>query len=326
MPRRNAPFKKAPGQREVTHKGGREIIVQAKRMVSHRPLHALVKKIPVRPGRGINEVVRQIEASLGGRDQIIADLQYLPDLAEPERILLDMLADPRYKSTSLAKLAGIAGHFSIGRLLDLMKKAKGKKALGLAMDAVYERAPDVTRHIAELSVPYKMKCSFCDGIPWEMRWNRDMKGKCGNCDGSGVVVAAHKRHGSFGKVVEPTGEVGDPCEPCRATGEVLKYPPCSNCGGTGEIVKQPEFERQKFLLSLMGLPEPTPIVKSETLNVDLRAAMIHNSADFRAATDKLLWGGAKRGGVVGGETVVGEPQETIDAEPVQEQTPVEEPQ
>lgn len=205
------------------------------------------------PQRDVDQALASLEKALGGRSQILSTLVQA-DLTDDEQLICDLLADPQNDNRSLAKVCGIA-HYSLSRLLDLFKKAKGAEAYIKSVNRVYEKLPDIAGDIAERSVPQKARCGDCRGIGLVKRVDVDDDGK--------------PKFSEDGKRVW----IEEQCWPCE---------------GTGQITILPDLERQKLALQIGGLiKEKGPAVIVDQRN---QLAFSRTNSDFRSATDALLFG------------------------------------
>lgn len=215
--------------------------------------HPATMPIKRDPAVAINKALASLEAALGGRDAILSTLVQA-ELTPEEEILVNRLADRDWDDKSLARVAGSCS-FTVGQVLSLLTKAAGAKAYALALGRVYAHLPAVAEDIAKRSIPHQERCEACRALGIVKRIDTDEDGNIKKDD--------------KGKKVW----VEDQCWPCQGTGYITIYP---------------DLERQKLALQIGGLLKGD---KAPVVNLDMRtqSAVFKTDADFRTATDKLLF-------------------------------------
>lgn len=151
---------------------------------------ALARRIEELFPQTVQAELAQIEAQLGGRDQVVGLLTLAP-LTGDLRYLLGMLGDPKHQSKSLAEVCAISNVLP-GKLLEhlvgaalLRGKVRASQKIGDGIAAVAE---DVMRRAA----PYEDACSDCRGIgsitpdPSAAQPNPS-PGPCETCAGTGKL-------------------------------------------------------------------------------------------------------------------------------------------
>lgn len=138
--------------------------------------------------------LQQLEADLGGRQQIVGMLALAP-LSEDLRYMLGLLGDPQHQGKSLAEICAIGNTLPAALLKELAAAAllRGRvRASQIIGSGIVKVAEDVMRRAA----PYEAPCEACQG--------------------TGSLTA------------DPTPTTPNPspapCETCRGTGRLLYSP------------------------------------------------------------------------------------------------------
>lgn len=126
-----------------------------------KPLSMTKALTPIPPEASIS-AFRELERQVGGRDQLISDLQHA-ELTEEEERLVNLLASPESDPKNLAMVAAQCG-FSVGKLLKFLSKARGARAHIAALDHVYRAVPTVARDLMEEATTLRSECLKCAGV------------------------------------------------------------------------------------------------------------------------------------------------------------------
>lgn len=176
---------------------------------------ALTKVVNI-DDRRVVRALRSVEEALGGRESLSDTLLDLEDIDSHDpgiqkiTLLARMLVDPKHQSKSLATLCSDVG-LSVGKFLQLFHKAKGARALTVAISKLHDRLPEIADDIAKKSVTRKVRCWSCGG----MGKRRDDKGAitkepCPLCRGRGFDiehsdVERQKLAAQITNLVQPAG-------------------------------------------------------------------------------------------------------------------------
>lgn len=227
-----------------------------------------------RPSRPVQDALKVFEGEVGGRAALVAHLAHAAEEDNGTAYLVGMIADPRNDEKSLGTICEIAG-ISFPRLITLFKNAGFARAQLGAFQRVWDLLPEVAGDVMTRSVVHWVTCPTCLGDKFTER----------------VIPAREKRD--------------------RKTKEVVTVPEqrireeCGSCRGRGEVEREPDRERQKIALEIGGLVQRGAGVQ---VNVDSSRQVNNNLLlvgtelkNFRADSDRALYGEPRRGPAGGGE-------------------------
>lgn len=232
------------------------------RKMSKRAEAIKSQNIPLEAPKAVETALATLEEALGGREAITTSLS-LASLSEEETTVLYLLCDPANAGKSLAWVVGSAG-ITIGKLLELFSKGEFADSYVKAIRKVYKAIPDVAEDVMKGAVTRFKTCSVCEGV--------------------GKVTIRRE-------VFEADGAQKKP----REFEDVVKR--CLNCEGSGKVEIEADLERQKVALQMGGLlKQPGGVVVNNTQQTTNNSAnvTIRSSADFRTATDRLLYPGRQK--------------------------------
>lgn len=106
--------------------------------------------------------LRAFLSAVGGRQALVETLELGATATEVDRVL-DLLADPRYESWSVARICRLAG-LSVADLLTAFRSATLIRAQVKATVAIAKQLPAVVEDVMKRAQPYEETCDVCDGL------------------------------------------------------------------------------------------------------------------------------------------------------------------
>lgn len=158
-----------------------------------------------------------LEEAAGGREGLMEVLSHAAPNSESSYIL-GLIADPMNDSRSLTSICAEGG-IAVGQLLQVLKDAKGAKALFEAFDRINTYLPRVAEDVARRSLPHSATCEACKGSGFTAKRNAKgqlVSGKtripCRACDGKGKLevmpdLERQKLTLQMGGALKPAGSV-----------------------------------------------------------------------------------------------------------------------
>lgn len=179
------------------------------------PKHASLSRAEARALNALERAGAEGEDRAVQRDHLIERLLHIPGLDPDEERLIALLADPQNLHRGLAQLCSDSG-FSVARMLKLLQRAEGARALMGAIGKVYARGEQVAEDTMELATIRTFTCTECSGTgevqdPKAKDSKADKLIRCESCGGRGKhvrepSVAQQKlAHQLMGLVVQGSG-------------------------------------------------------------------------------------------------------------------------
>lgn len=146
-------------------------------LINERPRSAIVV--------ALDRASRKLEADLGGREEILANLVTSPGDARLDPFI-DALADPDSQPLNLHQIAKKAG-VNLHSMLHFYEQALKARAKLLAMSKVVERVAKVTENTMTLATTREKACKRCkgNGMVGPLGKKQEME-VCPKCNGEGI--------------------------------------------------------------------------------------------------------------------------------------------
>ena len=225
------------------------------------------------PAPRIVQALKVFEEEVGGREALVNEITAAAQqLAPREQMALALLADPQNDTRQLSDILGTAG-LSVSSFLRLFREARGARAYLEALDAVWNRLPEVALDVISRALPARRQCRTCRGSRY---------------------LSIPGRHNK--KAPDP-----DPAQDKKVV--------CTNCNGEGEVTEEPTLDYHKLALQVGGLLKNAPTIQVDASRVqqNLQQNFLSINDTMRshiAATNRVLYGDSP---VIDAEPV--EPQE-----------------